>query len=164
MGRGHRPGHPGLPFALQYFTHSGLLLHRSCFQPGWHFYSGPSFPAKNRAGLSDPGSQPSQAVGGSLKTAGPLLEDSGGVLWRERHDQGESIFKKLLLSYLGSRQSMAQTVLCYSCRDNSFKGNADGRDGVIQRLKAFQWGLVTEKALINPGHLSIKQGRGLGRH
>lgn len=36
------------------------------------------------------------------------------------------VFKKLLLSNLGSRQSMAQTDLCYSCRDNSFKGNADG--------------------------------------
>lgn len=88
VGKGHRPGHHGLPFALQHFTHSEPLFHRSCFQPGWHFYSGPSFPAKNRAGLSDPGSQPSQAVGGSLKTAGPLLEDSGAVLWRERHDRG----------------------------------------------------------------------------
>lgn len=58
------------------------------------------------------------------------------------------VFKKLLLSNLGSRQSMAQTDLCYSCRDNSFKGNADGRDGVIQRLKAFQWSLATEKHLL----------------
>lgn len=58
------------------------------------------------------------------------------------------IFKKLLLSNLGSRQSRTQTDLCYSCRDNSVKGNADGRDGVTQRLKAFQWGLVTEKHLL----------------
>lgn len=58
------------------------------------------------------------------------------------------IFKKLLLSKLRSRQSMAQTDLCYSYRDNSVKGNADGRDGVIQRLKIFQWGVVTEKHLL----------------
>lgn len=86
--RGHRPGRPGLPFAPQDLTHSQPLLHRSCSQPGWHFYNGPSFPAKNSVGLADPGSQPSLTVGGSLETAGPFLKDSGAVLWGERRDRG----------------------------------------------------------------------------
>lgn len=141
------------------------MLHRSCSQPGWHFYNGPSFPAKNSAGLSDPGSQPSWAVGGSLKPAGPFLEDSEAVLWRERHDQGLCgvSFKKLLLSNLGRSQEDSpwarQPLLpsadrCYSCKDNSVKQNADRRDGVIQRLRPSELGC-----------LSIKQDWGLAeRH
>lgn len=70
-------------------------------------------------------------------------------------------FKKLLLSNLGRSQEdspwarqplLPSPDLCYSCKDNSVKENADGREGVIQRLRPSE-----------PGCLSIKQDWGLGR-